>query len=760
MPDPVGYLLSEKDLKVIKELLYSYSRRQIAPVERGPNQAIENEESMTSEVYMAKTPVTGLAANTPAGSTGAGDQPGVAYCQILKLSVNSPPDMQLLAGFKEKVYNLGDDSIEPFKWVMVQRDKFGNWFVPPTMAPGLFVARLTTSLAGFWKYVARTLTDTGTWTDDGLESEDYVAVPAPVDRSGTNVTFATPPFTGMQVWMKISKTADVDGDAQYEFIPITGTTVFEITAKLGSGKYSWKLKAWNNVAWIDDPSGLTGSDLHEIDLYSDIPVGRRVIVWRKPVSGTDVGSWMCTYPNIGTGSSVFVPGCGVYIAGTEIGLDLSEVILPPLFWTSVDGKCTLGINYGCGLGLGGEDDTLILDLTGVALSPLRWISETCTLSLNTGCGLDVVAGVLVVDLSDAVTDGLTYGVGDDCALGWRPGCGMTVGVSPADGKEAFTVNLDNLAGDAEFTGLVTVGTPVAAKGDPCPSLGVDLTPDTSDSAPADEITGFGLVSGKIRLAWNRRTLVHADNKAGMPIQVVFGGPVAMHLDVDICDLVECCLADEMTVECGPVGTGTGSGGSTYGAPPLTVDFLAVPSGGIPPYTYLWDSGDGDSATIADPTFTYNTPGVYFASVTVTDKCGTEVLCICDGVTVVDDAPCCTFTEFCSGTLYADVYVSGVLSYSTTFPITWGGLQLIMASGGPLLCEGDDDFACQFSNCVTGLYQVTVADQGTCGYFGGKSSAGTGDCSTVNIDWGEIPFPIPGSKDPSVTVNLRAVITCV
>lgn len=634
MPDPVGYLLSEKDLKVLKELIGSYARRQNATTERGPTQFLENQESMTPEVYIAKTPDAGIPANVSMGSTGVGDQPGFAECQVLRITTADPPDIQLITDYKHKVFNLSEDSIEGQKWIVIQRDKFGNWFVAPAVGPGVFIARLTTSTAGFWKYVPLTLTDVGAWDDAGPETDDYVAVPCPIDGSGTNVTFATPPFTGMRVWMKLSSKRDIDGDPQYEFIPATGVTVFEITGNLGSGRYSWKLKAWNGSAWIDDPSGLTGSDLHEVDLYASIPNGKRVITWRKPISGTSTGSWMCMYPNLGTGSTVFSHGCGVYIAGTEIGLDLTDVVQTPLFWTSVDGKCTLGINYGCGLGLGGEDDTLVLDLTGVALSPLRWISGSCTLSLNTGCGLDVVAGNLVVDLTSAVTDGITWGVGEDCALGWRPGCGMTVGVSPADGKEAFTVNLDTLAGDAEFTGLVTVGSPVGAKGDPCPSLGVDLTLDTSASAPADEITGFSVTSGKLRIAWNRRTLVHSDNKAGMPVQVVFGGPVAMHLDVDICDLVECCLAEELTVTCGPVGTGTGSGGSTEGAPPLTVQFLAVPSGGLPPYTYLWDSGDGDTATIADPTFTYNTPGVYFASVVVTDKCGTTVMCVCDGVTVI------------------------------------------------------------------------------------------------------------------------------
>ncbi len=62
--------------------------------------------------------------------------------------------------------------------------------------------------------------------------------------------------------------------------------------------------------------------------------------------------------------------------------------------------------------------------------------------------------------------------------------------------------------------------------------------------------------------------------------------------------------------------------ATTGAVPLTVNFSATPSGGdTSGYTYKWDFGNGNTATGATPTFTYNIPGTYTATVTVTDASG-------------------------------------------------------------------------------------------------------------------------------------------
>lgn len=50
-------------------------------------------------------------------------------------------------------------------------------------------------------------------------------------------------------------------------------------------------------------------------------------------------------------------------------------------------------------------------------------------------------------------------------------------------------------------------------------------------------------------------------------------------------------------------------------------FIPIPIGGIPPYTYAWDFGDGSTSTERSPSHEYATAGVYKASLTMTDITG-------------------------------------------------------------------------------------------------------------------------------------------
>lgn len=62
--------------------------------------------------------------------------------------------------------------------------------------------------------------------------------------------------------------------------------------------------------------------------------------------------------------------------------------------------------------------------------------------------------------------------------------------------------------------------------------------------------------------------------------------------------------------------------SCEAAPPLgAVIFHVVASGGTPPYTYLWNFGDGSTGSGANPEHTYSGLGPYLAQVTVTDSMG-------------------------------------------------------------------------------------------------------------------------------------------
>ena len=58
-----------------------------------------------------------------------------------------------------------------------------------------------------------------------------------------------------------------------------------------------------------------------------------------------------------------------------------------------------------------------------------------------------------------------------------------------------------------------------------------------------------------------------------------------------------------------------------GDSPMAVTFSASATGGLGPYTYVWDFGDGAGDSVANPTHTYAAAGVYTASVAITDAAG-------------------------------------------------------------------------------------------------------------------------------------------
>jgi PKD repeat protein len=55
--------------------------------------------------------------------------------------------------------------------------------------------------------------------------------------------------------------------------------------------------------------------------------------------------------------------------------------------------------------------------------------------------------------------------------------------------------------------------------------------------------------------------------------------------------------------------------------PFTHRFEASADGGTPPYTYHWDFGDGQEASVQNTRHTYDNPGTYTATLTVTDSTG-------------------------------------------------------------------------------------------------------------------------------------------
>ena len=64
-----------------------------------------------------------------------------------------------------------------------------------------------------------------------------------------------------------------------------------------------------------------------------------------------------------------------------------------------------------------------------------------------------------------------------------------------------------------------------------------------------------------------------------------------------------------------------AGGPYYGYVDRPVYFAGYVSGGVPPYTWKWDFGDGTTSSEQDPTHTYSEPGLYIVKLTVKDGRG-------------------------------------------------------------------------------------------------------------------------------------------
>src|SRR5882672_9786578 len=67
---------------------------------------------------------------------------------------------------------------------------------------------------------------------------------------------------------------------------------------------------------------------------------------------------------------------------------------------------------------------------------------------------------------------------------------------------------------------------------------------------------------------------------------------------------------------GVIGTSP-SGAGVASATVFTFQFATPPSGGVPPYAFAWDFGDGGAGAGSAPVHTYTNTGNFIAKVTVT-----------------------------------------------------------------------------------------------------------------------------------------------
>lgn len=88
------------------------------------------------------------------------------------------------------------------------------------------------------------------------------------------------------------------------------------------------------------------------------------------------------------------------------------------------------------------------------------------------------------------------------------------------------------------------------------------------------------------------------------------GPKSVRVSVSQNDIVPLLTAGAIATE--------PQGGGIAAVTAFAFSLSSNPSGGIPPYSYLWDFGDGSTGNGTAPTHTYSRPGPFRALLTVSD----------------------------------------------------------------------------------------------------------------------------------------------
>ncbi|PLW92230.1 MAG: hypothetical protein C0592_11825 [Marinilabiliales bacterium] len=96
---------------------------------------------------------------------------------------------------------------------------------------------------------------------------------------------------------------------------------------------------------------------------------------------------------------------------------------------------------------------------------------------------------------------------------------------------------------------------------------------------------------------------------------------------------------------------------SYSASYLLVNFTNLSSSGTNP-SYMWDFGDGNTSTQANPSHTYTMTGTYTVCLVVTDSCAADTICDTVSVTACTP-PTASFTYVPSGTMVSFTNTSTV-----------------------------------------------------------------------------------------------------
>lgn len=125
------YFLTEQQVKALDRFIAA-EKRKPAPTGR---QWEEGEDYLPPETYLARTPSSGIPRLVEdTGTAFSDDQPGFADCNIYQIhgGDSTSPRLVRVSNFTQRVFNIRASAVLGDIWVLVTRDKYGNWYVAET----------------------------------------------------------------------------------------------------------------------------------------------------------------------------------------------------------------------------------------------------------------------------------------------------------------------------------------------------------------------------------------------------------------------------------------------------------------------------------------------------------------------------------------------------------------------------------------------------------------------------------------------------
>lgn len=140
MGDPVArpVALNREDVALFQEMARWFRRHRRSMVRESSEWNLDNH---APEVYVARTPAGGIGPASGELSTGTGtgtgtefgegNSPAYANCTVYRVQYNGNTANLINTNITKRVLNLMFTDIPGNAWVLIHRDKWGNWFIDP-----------------------------------------------------------------------------------------------------------------------------------------------------------------------------------------------------------------------------------------------------------------------------------------------------------------------------------------------------------------------------------------------------------------------------------------------------------------------------------------------------------------------------------------------------------------------------------------------------------------------------------------------------